>query len=290
MTDQDQTASFVLRVPVELKLNIFSHVSAAQVARLRHVCKRFRNTIDTNEETLAKSIIARETGRFERYRAGLDFEDVPFLDALKRWVERRGIWIDSIGPHVNAFLTWYKESKYPERSAPRQGNMSWYTLNLLRLHLKLRDWDKFDRSDRRSIGNDTIDRITNDIRKDAHYPESAWFLNESRLDDNLSKLQADAAVFGTPTIIGEKGSLVQREDNTWHFGCPTEYMVSKGPQLHFKNLTRLNITNWYRADMIDEESISSALGIPALPKCDGRPHFSYCVNEDETDERFCNVI
>ena len=275
----EQNSPFVTRVPVEVKLSIFWYLSARQVARLRRVCKHFQDVIDTEEEHIIRSITVLETSRFDRYLVGFDFKDVPFLESLKRWSERRGIRLTATGGHFNSFLTWYTKCKWPERTTPRPARMTLYTMNLLIFYLKLYHSEHIEAIAPHWFEGTTLDELATEIRDDSHYPELAWYLSEKREDDNLDKIKADATIFGTPTIFGEHSSVVQRENRTWHYECPTAYMESKEKPLKFEHLTSLDMTDQSKSNEMDEQSLTSALGIAALPDIDGHISFSYCVND-----------
>jgi hypothetical protein len=152
-------------------------------------------------------------------------------------------------------------------------------MNLLIFYLELYHSDAIEAIDPHWFEDNTLDELTNSIRDDAHYPELAWYLSEKREDENLDKIKADATILGTPTIFGEHSSVVQREDRTWHFECPTAYMEPKGKPLKFEHLTSLDMTDLSKSNEMDEQSLTSALGIAALPDIDGNISFSYCVND-----------
>ncbi|KXS98608.1 hypothetical protein AC578_4341 [Pseudocercospora eumusae] len=79
-------------MPIELKLEIFYHLPAKDVQRVRRVCKTIQKAIDFEKPKLLSNICAREAARITadvKYLVDYDTKKVTFLEALRRWCKHR---------------------------------------------------------------------------------------------------------------------------------------------------------------------------------------------------------
>jgi hypothetical protein len=111
-------------LPCELKLQIFAHLTARDIIRLRATTQALRDTIDDNAERTSKVICARELARLKRFIGyHVTYEgDVSFLEAFSRWCRLRGWALSDWGPtnqnSIKAFSKhWTSIKTYPDLSS-----------------------------------------------------------------------------------------------------------------------------------------------------------------------------
>ncbi|USW50284.1 Putative F-box domain-containing protein [Septoria linicola] len=90
------TTSSLLRLPVELKLNILSNLPANETQRVREVCSDIRDVIEEprNAKLLLQEAKTRAWNRLlgEMEYAGGHYENESFFDYLFRTLQLRGVW------------------------------------------------------------------------------------------------------------------------------------------------------------------------------------------------------
>lgn len=87
-------ASNLLKLEVEVKLEIFDKLPVKDVQRLRRVCKGLKEVVDTNRTKIANVKIERERNRIVSHLNYYVFytDNPSFMEKLSRCFDIRGLW------------------------------------------------------------------------------------------------------------------------------------------------------------------------------------------------------
>lgn len=261
----------LLDLPAELKLQIFLHLSATEVTRLRRVCQPLHAFVNDNSNRISNQIKSRELKRlrdFISYYVTYEGE-VSFLEAFSRWARIRG-WASNttnMGGNANSssIFTFSRHltsiKKYPDLSMETQNIAYNFAKNLWRSYMELHNVEGYARGLRpMNINMQKFVRLMSERR--------ACFegLTTAELESMYHELESTSR----GRLSGPHREVQELPGGAIAFRSPS-YASSIMPKDLVRNFDPVSYSRWIPHDERE------MLGVPKLPWTNS---FTYVVSSD----------